>query len=323
MTVTYVPRVFGGVLVITVSGTPGIAVTAYIDPYVYNRAASGHDTTTLLSNLTRLKSAIGVGGTTLSLVDATTIALAQYDQIYLFDGNKSEILTVNSAASVGATSIAVGPSLYAHSAGLAVCSDGSQGSLAQAIFDASGGLEDYCRQSLFAATYSNETLPLRTTRAAVTRDYRLLFRPKHFPVTSVSAITALLSDGVTLSLSTAFAQLDADAQLVTMTQLSTTAQTQTTFWGNVSPPMYPTTPGFLQISYTAGYAYAAMPNAIRQAAIWLTSDLLSDRFNPTGGAEIQLGQMHLVTRLRGDTSGRSVLAIRAYQNLDPYRQKPF
>jgi hypothetical protein len=301
----------------------GSSLNTYIDCFQYVRAPTGHDTTTLVGNLSRLSSATSVGATSIPLQIPTTVLLNAYDNVTIFDGSSSEIAVVSTMTPQGATSIPVQALQYAHITGTPLCSDGSQGSLAAMIIDASAQIEEYCRQSLLQATYSNETLPLRTTRAAVTRDYRLLFRPKHFPVTNVSAITALLSDGVTLSLSTSYAQLDADAQLVTMTQLSTTAQSQTTFWGNVSPPMYPTTPGFLQISYTAGYTAASMPPSIRQACIWMTSDLLSDRQNPTGAAEIQLGQMHLVTRLRGETTGRSVLVMRAEKALDAYKQKPF
>lgn len=297
-------------------------ISTYLDPFVYARAGSGIDTTQLIANQTRIASNISIGATSIPLVTSLTTALSEYDQFYVFDGANSEVLTATALALVGATSITVSATAYAHNAGIAVCSDGSQGSVAQAIIDASADLEAYCRQSLFQATYSNEELPLRSMQAAVTRDGQLLIRPKHFPVTAVSGVTLQIQGLTTISLSTAYVQLDANAQLVTMTQLSSSSGS-TTFWGAFQTPALPTTPGFVQFSYTAGYSAAAMPGDVRQAAIWLTSDLLSDRRNPTGAAELQQGKTHLVTRLRGDTSGESTLVLRAHARLDRYRQRPF
>lgn len=301
----------------------GDALNTYIDCYQYLRAPTGHDTTTLVGNVSRLSAGVSVGATSIPLQIPTTVLLNAYDQVTIFDGSNSEVAVVSAMTTQGATSISVQALQYAHSAGTPLCSDGSQGSLAAMIVDASAQIEEYCRQSLLSATYSNETLPLRSTLAAVTRDYTLMLRPKHRPVTAVSAITAQLPGNTSISLSVSQATIDANAQLVTVMELTPVSEQETTFWGNVSPPLYPTTPGFIQVSYTAGFAYASLPSTIRQACIWLTSDLLSDRQNPTGAAELRLGNLSLTTRLRGDTSGFTPLALRAMRALDPYVQKAF
>lgn len=293
----------------------------YTDPYRYIRAATGHDTSTVIGNLSRIASpGISIGATSITLTVPTSKVLNVYDIVTIFDGSNSEEVTVTATANQGATSITVSATQYAHATGTVIASDGTQGSLASMIANASAAIEAYCRQSLLQTTHSNERLPLRSTRAAVTRDYQLVLRPKQFPVNSVTACTASLDNTTTLTFDTAQAFIDADGLTVTLAQMSTTSGS-TNWWGNISPPLYPTTPGWVQLSYMAGYTYAALPNEVHQACIWIASDLLSDRRNPTGAAETQYGDVKLTTRLRGDNSGRSVLVIRAYEILDRYRQR--
>jgi hypothetical protein len=294
----------------------------YTDPYAYLRAASGHDTSTIIANLTHIGSG-GVlsGGTSIPLQTATTTALQAYDSIYIFDGASSEVVTMTpTSTSSGATSLTVSPTQYAHSAGVVICTDGLIGSLASMIFTASSQIEEYCRQPLLQATYSNEKLPLRTMRAAVTRDATLMLRPKRFPVQSVSAATLNLIGQATVSLNTANANIDADAQLVQFMPMSSSGGTMTA-WGIFAAPARATTPGYVLLSYTAGYAYAALPLEIRQACIWMTSDLLSDRRNPTGASVLTLGDMTMITPLRNDKAGRSLLIARAENALTPYMQR--
>jgi hypothetical protein len=297
--------------------------TTYIDPYAYLRAAPGLDTATVVANLTRLASPIMALATSITLSAPLASQLNVYDQVYIFDGSQSEIVTVTAQANALSSTITVSATQYAHAAGIPLCSDGIKGSLASMIINASADLEAYCRQPLLAASYSNEMLPLRSMRAAVTRDYTLMLRPKRFPVTAISSATLVLTE-TTVTLDVNQAKIDADAQTIQFLDMSSTGGASgTPFWGIFSPPARQTTPGYVQITYNAGYAYGALPSDIKQAAIWLTSDLLADRRNPTGAAEVGLGKSHVVTRLRGDTSGLSLLALRAYHNLDPYRQRAF
>lgn len=300
-------------------------MNTYTDPYAYLRAATGHDTSTVIANLTRIASNASQGATTIALQAATTTSLSQYDQVYIFDGNNSEIVTMTpTTTATGATSLTVSATQYAHAAGTPICTDGTgglTGSLAAMIFTASSQIEEYCRQPLLTASYSNETLPLRSMRAAVSRDYTLMLRPRRFPVTAVSVVSLVLPGQTTINLDVSQANVDADAQLVQFLSIQSSGGTGGNTFFTSRPMALPTTPGYAKISYTAGYPYASLPLEIRQACLWITSDLLSDRRNPTGAAELRLGDMSLTTRLRGDNTGRSVLVIRAYEALEPYRQK--
>lgn len=295
----------------------------YTDPYRYLRSASGHDTSTVIGNLSRIASpGVAIGATSIPLTVPTSVTLNTYDIVTIFDGSSSEEVTVTVLANQGATSITVSATQFAHSTGTVIASDGKQGSLASMISNASAAIEAYCRQPLLQTTHSNERLPLRSMRAAVTRDYQLVLRPKQIPVTSVSACTASLDATTTLTFDATQAFIDADGQTVTFAQMSTTSGS-TNWWGAISPPLYPTTPGWIQLSYVAGYTYAALPSDVHQACIWLASELLSDRRNPTGAAELKYGDVQTKHRLAGESQGRSQLTLRAYENLERYKQKVF
>lgn len=293
----------------------------YTDPYAYLRAASGHDTSIVIGNLARLASpGVTAGVTSIPVAPPTTVVLNVNDIVTIFDATSSEEVTVTTTANIGTTSISCSATQYAHAAGTPICSDGTQGSLASMIVTASSEIEGYCRQPLLAASYSNERLPLRSMRAAITRDYALLIRPLHAPVQSVSSLTLQFDAGTSFTLDATQALIDTTAQLVNVARVTTTSGSISPGWQG--PAAFPTTPGFVLISYTAGlYTATTLPREVRQACTWLASDLLGDRRNPTGAAEAKYGDVSLTTRLRGDKTERSGLVIRAYEILDRYRQR--
>ncbi len=298
-------------------------MNTYIDIYSYLRASTGQMTSALVGNTARIASpGVSVGVTLIPLTQPTTVALNQYDQVTIFDGSNSEVASVTAPASIGSTSITVSALQFAHAAGVSLCSDGASGSLAQQIITASQWLEDICRQPLLQTSHVNERLSLRTTRAAVTRDYTLKIRPHQFPVQSVSAISVQINASTTLNLDVSQTFIDADAQLVELAQLTTTSTTNS-LWGNVSPPIYANTPGFVQISYSAGYAYAQIPPVIQRAAILLTSDALGQLANPIGADQINQGKRSVQFTLRGDATGESLLRKQAMSLLAPYTQRSF
>lgn len=297
-------------------------MNTYISILDYLRAPSGHDTSTLVGNVATLSAAVTAGVMSLSLNQPLTAAQSTGDRVTIFDGSSSEVVTLTLPADVGATTLQCTAVAAAHAAGTPICTDGSGGSLADMIVNASAQIEAFCRQPLLQTTHVNEVLPLRTMRAAVTRDYGLTLRPKQFPVTTVTAATIVIDATTRLTLDVSQAFIDVDAQLVSIATLTTTSGTSG-FWGLFGPAVARTQSGFVQLSYTAGYLYASLPSDVRQACTWLVSDLLSDRRNPTGAAEVKLGDVQLVTRLRGETTGRSVLVMRAESALTPYRQRPF
>src|SRR5437868_12414123 len=95
-----------------------------------------------------------IQGATSLTVPATTVALTQYDFLYLFDGAKTEVLQVGAAgATIGSTSIPLlSPTTFAHNTGSAYCTDGTDGSLGQQIVTASAWVEDICHQALWNST---------------------------------------------------------------------------------------------------------------------------------------------------------------------------
>ncbi len=295
-------------------------MNTYLSHLDYQRSPTGNETATLVGNSLRLSHPVNAGDTAIFVTPNTTVQLNAYDQLTIFDGSSSEVVTVGATVGVGSASFQVAsPGFqFAHASGVPLCSDGTQGSLAQTIIDACAALEAYCRQPLLQATYTSEALTLRTTRAMITRDRRVLLRPRRFPVQSISALALQIDAQTTYTLDPTQAQIDSDAQLIKVAQINPTASSQAYY---SRTPLLPTTPGQALLTYIAGYVYAQLPYDIRRAAVLLTSELLSDRRNPTGAAELQQGKQHLVTRLRGDTSGDSLLTMRAHKYLDPYRQR--
>src|ERR1041385_2160899 len=90
----------------------------YTDPYRYLRAASGHDTSTVIANLTRITSpGITAGATSIPLIAPTSAVLNIYDEVVIFDGSSSEVATVTSTTNQGQTSIPVQALQFAHAAG--------------------------------------------------------------------------------------------------------------------------------------------------------------------------------------------------------------
>jgi hypothetical protein len=75
------------------------------------------------------------------------------------------------------------------------------------------------------------------------------------------------------------------------------------------------------ISYVGGLTAGAVPYDVQQACAWVVSDFLGYRQNPAGAAEVRLGKREVVTRLRGDLSGDSILLLQAKAALEIYRER--
>lgn len=291
----------------------------YISPFEYQKAPTGQETASLLGNLLRVGTGgVALGATSLPVTPNTTVALNQYDNITIFDGSSSEVVQVTATTASGASSVPITATQYAHAAGTPLCSDGASGSLAQAIIEGSAHVERYCDQELLAATYS-ETLYLRTMDANVTNDGSLSIRPMHFPITAVSALSIQTSVATVITLDATQAILQSKARLVkvpVVKQQGTGASLLQQY-----QPIGQTTEGWVSITYTAGYAYSALTWDIKRAATLLTSNVLSDRQNESGAADVRLGQKQLTMYLRGDQSGETTFEKRAYQLLERYKRE--
>lgn len=301
--------------------------SAYIDPYLYRNNAPGTQTSLLLGNLARLAAPVIVGALSLTLSVPTTVEIAIFDPVYLFDGPNCEVLQASSVASVGSTTIAVSNPVasitgcqYAHAAGVTICTDGQFGSLAVAIFNGSTLVENLCKQVLWQTTYTNEQLQMPTMRAAINNQNILEFRPRHFPITALTTITLLTTQLDPVSYDPTQAFIDGDRMIVSLPNMQPIAgqNQQSVPYPELMPLMGRMQYAQLQLTYTAGYAIGSLPFDVARSAVLLTNECLNTIGNPVGAAQIQRGKVNTTYNLRGDTTGESSLVKQAKQWLQPY-----
>jgi len=297
--------------------------STYIDHLMYTRSPSGLESASLLGNSFRLSGAHTLGATSLTITPATTVDLAQYDQITIFDGPNSEVVMVAADTPMPATSLTLVSGLtFAHAGATPCCTDGPLGSLADQIINASAWLETICQQSLFQATYTNETLRMPGMRASIDQQCQLNFRPRHFPITAENGITLITNNSATNTYDATQCIIAADHQIVSVPWLVTTGNNNT----NANMWLYPAPSReqqmWLQITYTAGYTPAQLPADVRDAAVSLVSVLLSRRQNPTAADIIILGDKRLTTNPT-NTTGESNHYKHAMNILKNYTIKPF
>lgn len=295
-----------------------MSINTYLSVHDYLRATHGQETASILGNLMRVSSGgVAQGAPSLPVTPNTTVNLNIYDQIYIFDGSNSEIVTVTATTNAGASAIPVSALAYSHAAGISCCSDGVYGSLGQTIIDGSAEVERICEQPLLQQTNINETLPLLTTRAMVTNKSQLLIRPRQFPVVSVSGLSIQFNAGNLVGLDTTQVVIDAMAKFFKVPVVKAIGTGNNYALGQYVNQQQA---GDVIVTYVAGYLYSSLPYEVRRAAIWLVSDLLTDRINPSGSAEFSEGKIHHATFLRGDLSGETALVKRARNALLPYSQ---
>jgi hypothetical protein len=79
------------------------------------------------------------------------------------------------------------------------------------------------------------------------------------------------------------------------------------------------------LTYTAGYAQAAMPQDIQYAAALATQEWLGYAQNPTGAAQLRQGGVEIMQRLKGsggkESSVDSILLSQAKVILLPYQRR--
>ena len=305
--------------------------STYIDSIAYLKQPTGLQLSSYVGNNARLTSASSVGATSLSVVGGSA-TLYQYDPLYIFDGPNSEVLQVGAAgASPGATSIPLqSATSFAHAAGTVYCTDGTAGSLGEQIFIASRWMEDeICHQALWQTAYTGEILTMPTMRAAWDNQANLHFRPRHFPITTLTSVTAMVNQQVTWAYDVTQAIIDSDQQTVDLPQLALTTTggnpPSQFFIGNpwLSPAMSRQRNAWLTIAYTAGFATGALPAPISRACALLTSEMFAQLVNPVGADDIQQGKRHVTFTLRGDTTGESLLVKQASKLLSPYVTQSF
>jgi hypothetical protein len=305
--------------------TTGLGFSAYIDISDYQEAPHGQEIVSLLGLSTTTNGATQPAGTT-ALVVVSTSANASWTAglAWILDGPASEIVSVTASPDGTHLTLAAPGTQFAHTAGVSVSQAGASGCLASTILRACGALENYCQQgasggdrSLYALTRS-ERWAMPSVRAYLDRDATLAIMPGHFPVQSVSAVAVEFGQGQSLALDASQIELPTSARVVEFPYL---------VQGGVSVGMQMflglqgisrSRRQWATLTYLGGITPGAVPADVEQAAIWITSDLLSQRQNPTGAAEQSLGKRRLVQRQRGDAVGDSILLLRAHDALQPY-----
>ncbi len=280
-------------------------VSAYCTQLDVAKYPSGLDTDDLIGNVLYLSGNISAGATSLTLqAPGLTIQLNVNDALWIFDGPNTEKLSVTAQAVVGATSISVSALQFAHSNGVLLISDGTDGSLAQECVDAADTLENViCFQSRWQATYT-ETLPVPSLQAAVSQDLQLLIRPQRFPVASIASVQ-ISRYGIATSYDISQAIIENGGKTVKVPALVPVGD------GNsqvLNVPIVPTAhssniTGDLTLTYTAGYGQGSLPGRIRLASIFLVCDLLAAQQNPGGVQEQSLGKRHFKVGTNMDSSG--------------------
>jgi hypothetical protein len=304
--------------------TTTLGAGAYLDVPAYLRAATNLETASLLGLNTSLggSSTLAAGATSLPVASSTGWAAAL---VWLLDGPYSEVCQVTTAPDGTHLTVAAPGTRFAHAPGVSVSQGGASGSLADAILRASAWIEDYCQQgtgatdhSLFAVSRS-ERWGLPSMRASLDRDGVLIIRPGHFPIQSVASVAVELGQGQSLSFDVTQAELPSNGRYVEIPYLLINAPAPGQILVLESSGLSRSRRQWATLTYTAGLTPGAVPYDVQLACVWVTSELLAERRNPTGAARVHQGKFELEARLRGDISGDSILLLQAKHALNPYR----
>lgn len=313
--------------------TTGLGLSAYLDVPGYQRAPHNQEIASLLGamNTTTGGSASQPAGTTALLVVAS--AGWAVGPAWLLDGPISEVVTITGSVDSTHVTLAAPGTIFAHSPGVSLSQAGTAGSLAEVILRASAWIENYCQQggpagayggdrSLFALART-ERWAMPSMRGHIDRDNTIVVMPGHFPVQSVSALTIELGQGQSLALDVSSVEQQTSGRLIEVPYLLLGGPT-------VGQQLMLETRGLSRsqrqwavVTYMGGISApppsSNVPYDITQAMVWVVSDMLSQRRNPTGAAEYDLGKLKVIQRQRGDLVGDSILLLRAHDILQPYK----
>ena len=297
-------------------------MNTYLSWFDWQKTTTGLEFASLIGNTGWVDANASLGSTSITVYPATTVQINKYDTISIFDGSSSEIVTATAQVSIGATSSPTTATAYAHSVGTPYCTDGVSGSLADQIFKASTYLETICRQTLFLTTYTDEKLAMPTMRGSIDNHYALHFRPRHWPVQTISALSIDQIPNFSISYDPTQVIIDSDKQICTMPNM----QPLPTIGSGQAPyPIWNVQSRYaeaqLVITYQAGFA--VIPPDVIEAAVLLTSDTLAKRLNPYGAPEVKSGQRQIVANIKSEVSGQSLLFKRAKMILDNYTMQSF
>lgn len=300
--------------------------SAYPDVPAYLRAATNQETASLLGLDTTIAgaSATPAGATSLPVAASTGWAAGP---LWLLDGPYSEVVQVAGSADGTHLTLAAPGTRFAHNPGVSASQAGAAGSLAEILLRASAWIEGYCRQgsgatdrSLFAVART-ERWGMPSARAALDRDGVLLVRPGHFPVQSVAALAVESLPGQPLSLDVTQLELPTNGRLIEAPLFAALATVPGQPLPLAGAGLSRARRAWVTLTYTGGIPIGAVPYDVQQACIWVASELLAVRRNPSGAALVRQGKFELQARPRGDTTADSILIHQAKAALEPYRDE--
>ena len=306
--------------------TATLGWSAYIDAPAYLRAATNQETASLLGLNTTIggSGALPPGATSLPVASSTGWAAGP---LWLLDGPYSEVAQVVGAPDGTHLTLAAPGTQWPHAPGVSASQTGADGALAEIILRASGWIENYCQQggsagdrSLYAVSRT-ERWSAPSPRALLDRDGVLTLRPGHFPVRSVSALALESAPGESLTLDVTQLEIASGGRLIEAPLLAAlpSGPAQLSLWQ--PDQLSRSARRWVSVTYVGGLTSGAVPYDLQQACIWLVSDLLGARRNPTGAAMVRMGHFELQARPRGDTTGESILMMQAKMALEAYRER--
>jgi hypothetical protein len=292
-------------------GTAG-AQNAYLDTGEYLRATTNQETASLLGLNTTLTASVVAGATALAVAASAGWAAGP---LWLLDGPYSEVVQVVAAPDGVTLTLAAPGVAQAHAAGVSVSQAGLSGALAEIILRASAWAESYCRQgapgsrSLFALPRV-ERWGLPGAHAWREPDGGLTVRPAHFPAQTITSLAIEAFPGASASVDVTQIELTASGSLIEVPSAAL---------ASIALPPGGSSRCWVTLGYTGGVIPGAVPGELRQALVWVVSDFLAQRRNPSGAAAVRMGGFELQARPRDDPSGDSILLIQAKAALQPWR----
>lgn len=288
--------------------------SAYLDVPVYLRAATNQETVSLLGLNATLTGAASLAAGAVSLPVSSSAGWVA-GPVWLLDGPWSEVAQVTGSVDATHLTLAAPGTRWPHALGISLSQAGAAGSLAEVILRASAWIEGYCQQGTATdrsryALSRMEQWDMPGAHAWLDRDVVAVVRPGHFPVQSVGALTLDQGAYGILALDVVQARLPSGGRLIEIPLMA---------GGDPLLALSRSRGAWLSVTYTGGITPGALPYDLAQACIWITSELLAERRNPSGAARIRQGKFEMQARPWGDRSGDSTLLLQAKSALEPYR----
>lgn len=289
------------------------------------------ETASLVGGHSTLGSACVAGATSLAAVSGAGAGFAGTFQLWILDGPNSEAIA-GCTVSTNTITVPSPGTTYAHAAGVSLSSPGTAGTLAAIIRSASADVDTFCKQgpdggserTLWQKSRTETLSGPSSQRLAIDRDGTLKLHPYRFPVASVASLTLQVGAQTASTIDLTYLVLADNAELIRIPSAQTLGTPPpTTNW---MLSRFPRSVGlYATLTYTAGPIVGStldgVPGDIREATTMLVMDRLGFRQNPSGAAMVRRGDTTIEARLRGDTSGKSILRMYAEEKLGPYQRR--